>query len=113
MASGKNIRSAAGKKKAAAARASGKVATATSKTSARSTISGPTAKANVAAITDAATAKLVGTQQLAAAFPFNSAKPSEFGAAAAEPAVGQTSCRSGSSGCGLCRRSRGEGERRE
>jgi catalase len=90
MPSGKKSRPTARKKKADVARGRDKVATATSKTSSRSTISGPTAKANAAAITDAATAKLAGTQLLAAAFPFNSAKPTEFGDAAAEPAVGQT-----------------------
>jgi catalase len=31
-------------------------------------------------VSDAATAKLAGTEALAAKFPFNAAKPSEFGA---------------------------------
>ena len=60
------------------------------KTSARSTASGPAARPTVDAITDAATVKLVGTQTLAASFPFNAAKPSEFGDMAATPAQGQT-----------------------
>ncbi|HEY6645419.1 catalase [Povalibacter sp.] len=58
------------------------------KTSGRSTASGPTAKPGVGAVTDAASAKLIGTQALASAFPYNAAKPSEFGDAGA--AVGQT-----------------------
>ena len=58
------------------------------KTSARSTASGPAKKAGRDAISDAATQKLVGTQLLAAAFPFNAAKPSEFGDGA--PARGQS-----------------------
>ena len=33
---------------------------------------------------------MAGVEALAAAFPFNAAKPSEFGAAASEPATGQT-----------------------
>jgi catalase len=49
------------------------------KTSARATVGGPTHKSTPAEITDAATAKFAGTETLAAAFPFNSAKPSEFG----------------------------------
>ena len=68
----------------------GRSAKEAAKTSARSTSSGPARKAGHDAITDAATAKLAGTQQLAAEFPFNAAKPSEFGAAAAEPARGQS-----------------------
>jgi catalase len=40
-------------------------------------------------IGDAAIAKLAGTESVAAAMPFNAAKPSEFGDASAQPAVGQ------------------------
>jgi catalase len=57
------------------------------KTSSRSTVSGPSRKA-IAGIVDAYTAKNIGTEALAEAFPFNAAKPSEFGDAGA--AVGQT-----------------------
>ncbi|MBV9913087.1 MAG: catalase [Sinobacteraceae bacterium] len=38
---------------------------------------------------DAATAKIAGTEAVASAFPFNAAKPTEFGEAAREPATGQ------------------------
>jgi catalase len=62
----------------------GKVASA--KTTARSTLSGPADPAEIAAIQDAATRKLAGTEALASAFPFNAAKPSEF---EEEPAEGQ------------------------
>jgi len=65
-------------------------AAASTKTSARSTVSGPTTKSVPGAIADAASAKLAGTQTLAASFPFNAAKPSEFGKAAMTPATGQT-----------------------
>ena len=68
----------------------GRSAKETAKTSARSTASGPAKKAGREAISDAATLKLAGTQQLAAEFPFNAAKPSEFGDAAAAPARGQS-----------------------
>ena len=47
--------------------------------SARGTVSGPTDKGGPAGIVDLATAKFAGTEALAAAFPFNAAKPSEFG----------------------------------
>jgi catalase len=60
---------------------------ATAKTSARSTNSGPADNIDADAITDAATAKIAGVERVAAAFPFNAAKPSEF---TAEAAVGQT-----------------------
>src|ERR1043166_5678229 len=59
------------------------------KTSARSTVSGPANKGGAAAITDAATAKAAGTESVAASFPHNAAKPSEFGRAAMQPATGQ------------------------
>lgn len=39
---------------------------------------------------DVATAKIAGTEALAAAFPFNAAKPSEFGDAASKPMTGQS-----------------------
>ena len=58
------------------------------RTTARSTVSGPTAKASPEDIADAASAKLAGTEAVASAFPFNAAKPSEFDAA--QPAAGQT-----------------------
>jgi catalase len=60
-----------------------------STTSARSTVSGPTHKPGSAAAQDAASAKLAGVERLAAAFPHNAAKPSEFGANAIYPATGQ------------------------
>jgi catalase len=60
-----------------------------SETSARSTVSGPTRKAGAPAARNAAMAKVAGVEALAAAFPCNAAKPSEFGAAAREPAKGQ------------------------
>jgi len=58
------------------------------RSSARSTVSGPAAKPVSADLTDTATAKLIGTQTLAEEFPFNAAKSTEFGAAGA--AAGQT-----------------------
>jgi catalase len=75
--------------KAAASRARpNKPARATAaKTSARSSLSGPADNIDADGITDVATAKLAGVELLAAAFPYNAAKPSEF---SAEPAVGQT-----------------------
>src|SRR4051812_3427736 len=59
------------------------------KSSSRSTVSGPTRSPHAAQITDAATAKIAGTEAVAAAFPYNAAKPSEFGDASADPAMGQ------------------------
>ena len=56
------------------------------KSSARATISGPARKPGAPAAVDAASAKMAGTEALAAAFPHNTAKPSEF---AADPATGQ------------------------
>src|SRR5688572_66573 len=61
-----------------------------SQASAKSTVSGPTRKTSFDASPDRATAKIAGTEELAAAFPSNKAKPSEFGKASADPAVGQT-----------------------
>jgi len=57
------------------------------KSSARSTASAPAQ--GVSAVSDAATAKLAGGDEVAAAFPFNAAKPSEFGDAARNPVAGQ------------------------
>ena len=48
------------------------------KSSARSTVSGPALGIEPEALGDAATAKLAGTARLAAAFPYNAAKASEF-----------------------------------
>jgi catalase len=64
-----------------------KDATAAEKTSARATVSGP-AQLGDARASDAATRKAQATNALAAAFPFNAAKPSEYGGADAVP--GQT-----------------------
>jgi catalase len=58
-----------------------------SKTTARSTASGPSAEV---VVSDAATAKVAGTQLVAEAFPSNAAKPAEFGDAAHTPVVGQS-----------------------
>ena len=49
------------------------------RSSSRSTLSGPATPLGTAAASDAATAKLAGTEALAAKFPFNAAKSSEFG----------------------------------
>jgi catalase len=57
-------------------------------TSGRSTVSGPAARGGFDEATDAPTAKLAGTEALAAAFPYNEAKASEFGEG--PPAVGAT-----------------------
>ena len=59
------------------------------RSSARSTVGGPTHKGSVENIVDAATSKAEGTEAMAAAFPFNAAKPSEFGDNARRPATGQ------------------------
>jgi catalase len=64
-------------------------AAAASRTSARSTVSGPTHKPSAPAAGDAATTKLIGTERLAEAFPHNAAKPFEFGAASKNPPAGQ------------------------
>src|ERR1700738_1145753 len=55
--------------------------------SAKSTVSAPAQRPAPEQLTDAATAKLAGTEALAAAFPFNAAKPSEF--SGDSPAIGQ------------------------
>jgi catalase len=62
----------------------------TSQASSRSTVSGPARKVTFAESPDLATAKVAGTEELAAAFPHNKAKPSEFEKAAMDPAVGQS-----------------------
>jgi catalase len=59
------------------------------RTSARSTVSGPAHRAGAEQITDEATAKLAGTEEIAAAFPFNAAKPSEFSRDGQSPVTGQ------------------------
>jgi catalase len=66
------------------------IPTGEAKSSARSTASGPARRPAAADVTDAATAKLVGTDALAATFPFNAAKPSEYGEAARTPSRGQS-----------------------
>jgi catalase len=70
-------------------RPTGSGTTGASQTSARSTVSGPTHKPSGAVGGDTATTKLVGVESLAEAFPHNTAKPSEFGAASTSPATGQ------------------------
>jgi len=59
------------------------------RTSARATASGPAHSTATSADRDRATAKMAGTQELASAFPYNAAKPSEFGPHA-QAAVGQS-----------------------
>jgi catalase len=56
--------------------------------SAHSSVSGPSQTVSSDEVHDAATAKLAGTEAMAAAFKFNTAKPSEFGGAS--PAIGQS-----------------------
>jgi catalase len=66
--------------------------TAAGKTSARSTVSGPS-RSDLAAqkkASDAALAKLAGTQALAERMPFNPNKPAEYGDAARTPPAGAT-----------------------
>src|ERR1700682_773924 len=67
-----------------------KSATTAAKSSARSTMSGPARKGSAADITDAATAKIAGTETLAASMPHNASKPGEFGDAAMQPPTGQS-----------------------
>jgi catalase len=57
-------------------------------TSAHTTVGGPSDSAAPAETIDAATAKLAGTQAVAASFPHNAAKPSEFSESGAQ--VGQS-----------------------
>src|SRR5688572_29905602 len=59
-----------------------------SKTSSRSTVSGPARKD--AKVSDAPQAKMAGTQRIAEAMPFNPTKPGEFGPAALDPQPGAT-----------------------
>jgi catalase len=63
---------------------------AASKSSAKTTVSGPTRKSAAAGITDAATAKIAGAEMVAASMPHNAAKPAEFGDAALQPPQGQS-----------------------
>jgi catalase len=63
-------------------------ASGTTESSARSTVSGTARRARSGG--DPAAAKLAATELLAEAFPFNAAKPSEFGKASAAPKAGQT-----------------------
>jgi catalase len=60
------------------------------RTSARSTVAGPTHADATSSDADRATAKMAGTEEVAGAFPFNAAKPTEFGEKARRPAVGQS-----------------------
>ena len=60
-----------------------------SQASSKSTVSGPARKASFESSPDRASAKIAGTEELAAAFTHNKAKASEFGRAARDPAVGQ------------------------
>jgi catalase len=53
-------------------------------------MSGPARKGSAADITDAATAKIAGTETLAGSMPHNAAKPGEFGDAAMQPPTGQS-----------------------
>src|SRR5688572_24515580 len=69
-------------------RRSGRGADAETKTSARSTVSGPSRRSG--ATRDAAAAKLESVEIVAEAFPFNAAKPSEYGKASAKPQAGQS-----------------------
>src|SRR4029434_4565613 len=63
---------------------------ASAKTSARSTASGPAHTSGGQEITDVATTKKAGIEAVAGAFPYNAAKPSEFGTGALRPATGQS-----------------------
>jgi catalase len=66
------------------------MATKKTSSSARSTVSGPARKDKAGAAGDAATAKMDGTNALAAAMPFNPNKPGEHGKAAYDPQPGAT-----------------------
>ena len=61
----------------------GKTARPAAETSARSTVSGPSRRSSGAR--DAAAAKQAATELVAEAFPFNAAKPTEYGSASAKP----------------------------
>jgi catalase len=67
---------------------SGHGAPAETKSSSRSTVSGPARRSRAGR--DLAAAKLEATEIVAEAFPFNAAKPSEYGEASAEPQAGQS-----------------------
>ena len=68
----------------------GSAAVNTTRSSAHSSVGGP-AQLAAAAEGDQAVAKLLGAEEVAAGFSSNTAKPSEFGQAAREPATGQAS----------------------
>src|SRR4029078_3033006 len=57
-------------------------------TSSRTTTNGPSRRSSV--VRDAASAKMAATELVAEAFPFNAAKPSEYGKAALAPQAGQS-----------------------
>src|SRR6185295_763044 len=57
-------------------------------TSSRMTTSGPSRRSSV--VRDVASAKMAATELVAEAFPFNAAKPSEYGKAALAPQAGQS-----------------------
>jgi catalase len=59
------------------------------RSSAHSTVSGPARVSTSAIQIDAATAKLLGTEAVAAAFPFKAAKASEYGENTPEPQAGR------------------------
>jgi catalase len=61
-----------------------------SKTSARSTVSGPSGKRGRGRATDALSNKMEATEALVAAIPFNANKAAEYGKGAAEPRPGAT-----------------------
>jgi catalase len=60
------------------------------KTSARSTVSGPSHERHIADITDLETLKATAVEMVARSIPFNAAKPTEYGKAALEPPAGAT-----------------------
>ena len=78
------------KKSAPKSTASRSSSGAAARSSARATVSGPSRKGGTKGIVDVATAKIAGSEAVAGAFPFNRAKPSEFGEAARRPATGQS-----------------------
>src|SRR5688500_15928388 len=69
-------------------RRSGRGGAGETKTSARSTVSGPSRRSG--ATRDAASAKLEAVEIVAEAFPFNAAKPSEYGKASSNPQAGHS-----------------------
>jgi catalase len=76
-------RKAAPKKDAPRSRTAG----APSRTSAKSTVSGPSGRSRALDTRNLATTKMSGTEMLAEQFPFNASKPAEFGR---EPVAGQS-----------------------